>query len=259
MLARGLTGTGRQATPFTPMCLLFDGAGDFLSFNHISAFNLTGDSTISMHIRVPYHDTSHSLRRLFHNGYNYFANEYGRYCEISYDSNGYHKLKQSWHDNSGNVNDACVHTGGTFNTTSWMYVFFEKEGQVSRIFNNSVASSSNKTLPASTIAYPCEYRSIGNGGTSSTCAQTDSGTAAHVYMDDVRIYNRILSQTEKAQVVTERDLPSTSVVDGLLARYGFDEGVANQTASGALSILDSSGNERHITPGGSCVYKAAGS
>lgn len=76
-------------------------------------------------------------------------------------------------------------------------------------------------------------------------------------MDDFRIYdNVVLSAAEVATIFACRG--HDDIRSGLVGRYTFMEKAPGQTATGAGSIIDLSGNGNHATPVSSPTYRANG-
>ena len=73
-------------------------------------------------------------------------------------------------------------------------------------------------------------------------------------IDDVRIYNRLLSLAEIQTIYHSRG--ADNIVNGLVGRWLMNEKSDGVTASGANSCIDISGNGNHGTPQNSPVYKA---
>lgn len=133
-----------------------------------------------------------------------------------------------------------------------------------------VSSAGSGYLPTANtwipIAYTCSgtsHQLYANGNLVSTATATQiAGTLTQFYIngyptgvtnetstalvDDVVVYNRVLSAAEIATISTLRG-GRHGIVNGIIASYQFDELAIGQTL---VSVTDYSGNNRTLTPVG---------
>ncbi len=83
--------------------------------------------------------------------------------------------------------------------------------------------------------------------------QTSSNSFYSGLLDDIRIYNRVLSASEIRTIYRAKG--ADNILIGLKGRWMFNERRDGETATDANTIKDTSGNNNHGTPCGSPVYR----
>jgi hypothetical protein len=85
---------------------------------------------------------------------------------------------------------------------------------------------------------------------------SEAGVSGHVFdgfMDDLRVYNRRLSQAELQTIHACRG--TDNIVNGLVARWQMDEQANGVAASGSGVVRDVGPNGHHGTPSNSPTYR----
>lgn len=105
--------------------------------------------------------------------------------------------------------------------------------------------------------------SVGSGQTSTAASatftlgtRTGSGNYANVSLEDVRIYNRVLSAAEISTIYACRG--TDGIVNGLLNRWLLNENSQGTAASGAGILKDLTGNN-NLTPSNSPTWEYSNS
>ena len=103
-----------------------------------------------------------------------------------------------------------------------------------------------------TLTFPADSTGVVIGANASTANDGGLTEFATGYLEDLRVYNRVLSQSELQTIVAceGRD----GIVDNLLFRLPMSEQAEGTVASGVDSIVDCGPYGVHGTPYGHCVY-----
>lgn len=162
------------------------------------------------------------------NGYDIILHESGVNGKVSYRRNS----------------TAIVDASGTWNDGIWHNIVVTGNGSSIEIFIDGVSRGTGSPgFPSSNTSAP--FTLWGRNGTSSSPAGT---------MDDVRVYNRVLSQNEIESLYGSRS--RLLILDGIVGWWKLDDGVEGGTISGA-TVRDSSGNVLTGTASGSPTWGAS--
>lgn len=139
-----------------------------------------------------------------------------------------------------------IDSGYSFpDTTSWHHVIMTRDTTTTSFYVDGVPQSGSSALVPQTPAT-----------VTSLAAQYDNVSAYGGFflgeLEDVRIYNRTLTQAEITSLFESRS--RLAMTDGLVAYWMLDEGNEGQTASGAGNVLDRSGSNNNGTANNSPVY-----
>lgn len=133
---------------------------------------------------------------------------------------------------------------GAWNHVVYTYII----GGTCCLYVNGVLAASNTPPDATYDTLTGDATHIGDSG-QGIAVQTLSG-----YVDDLRVYNRALSQSEISSIfLSHSRLLNT---DGFIAYYKLDQG-SEAAPAGGLSVPDSSGNGFTATPINGPIWKAS--
>ena len=212
------TGTTTVATGKIGQGMKFDGASGYISLASIPAIDATGDFSISTWVKA---DTTVGTKQIFGKVL-VSANRVG--LKIV-DGN---ILGQVW-DGTG-----WTGVGQTLTTNKWHHVVYTSTNKTMWIYVDGVPS--NAVLTGS---------STGGTATARIGAHLDGLTEQFKgYLDDFRIYNRVISKAEIAQLysmggnkINKTDAIKPTFKTGLVGHWTFDGADINATQA-----LDKSGN-----------------
>lgn len=135
-----------------------------------------------------------------------------------------------------------------FTNSAWHTVYVTFDSSNIRFYQDGSKLGGDVALSGALDAFSSTNGYIGtdkNGGQYSN----------DVYLTDVRVYNRKLSDTEIKIIDTAWG--NDNIVNGLVGRWLMDEKPTGQIASGAGTVIDISSNANHGTGSGNPVYKPA--
>jgi len=218
------------------MALEFDGTNQYVNVPNSSSLNITEGSWM-VWFKVPSAESFKSLlvKRTIdvdHNSWGYWtALRPTGYYEVGVSNNtpsyGYYKY------GSVALDDNVIH--------HIVAIFSDSTDLKCYVDGMEVSGTYSGTKPT-IIGYQGEPLQFGRNGES---IKTTSW--------DARVYNRVLSANEIAEIYHRQG--ADKVWQGLVGWWRMDEKTSTQTASGAGSIIDLSGNGNHGTPYNSPVYQ----
>jgi gliding motility-associated-like protein len=123
-------------------------------------------------------------------------------------------------------------TALNFNTWYHIAVSYDAPSTTMNLYKNGVLVASSNTIQPFTGSYPISLAAYGGS------------FSVNGSMDEVRIWNRALCQTE---IVNNMNCEILTTANGLLANYHFNQGIASGSNATLTTVTDASGNNNNGT------------
>lgn len=218
--------TYAQSTPGA--ALDFDGVDDYVDITDSSALNSYSELTIEYWIKPQVNPSSFQIWL----GKRTLSNNSGFVFETSNNAAGvthYFYTSGGWKA-----------VGSDYTPNVWQHVaVVAKAGDTLKVYQNGVEKQSVSLAGLTLIANTVPLRLMADTNVLSQFAKGQ--------LDEVRIWTRALSKGE-IQAGLNCEVPSGQ--NGLVIRYGFNQGVALANNAGLTTLTDNSGNSRNGVLGG---------
>lgn len=155
------------------------------------------------------------------------------------DNNGGASRMRSGRGNGSYYGTGQVNTGAEFH----IVFTYNKSNGLINVYVDSVLITSGTTGTADVTTTFSRIASVEDTGGTPTYLD---GT-----LDDVRIYNRVLSAAEVSILYAQRG--GDDIREGLVSQYRMSEGAPGVAATGAATVIDETG-ANHCTPTASPTY-----
>lgn len=133
----------------------------------------------------------------------------------------------------------------TLGTSNWYHIVLTYDNSKVRGYLNGALVAGPTSTTGNGTPGGADYIVIG--------AESSGIRFSDATLFDSRIYNHALTINEITEIYHKKG--ADRVWEGLVGQWRMDEKTSEQTASGASSIIDSSGNGNHGTPGNSPIYR----
>jgi hypothetical protein len=138
-----------------------------------------------------------------------------------------------------NGNDALTSVDVIPNSWSHYAFIYRAASQTIEIFMNG------SSVPVETLNFPIPFNFLSNGNITLGSYEGNYATfAANITLDEVRIWNRALLQSE---ILSRTSCQMTNTIIGIAAHYDFNQYLANGNNAGNTQLLDRSGNGKNGT------------
>lgn len=131
---------------------------------------------------------------------------------------------------------------------TWYHLAFTFNGSSILLYQNGVVVASGTR----TMTFASDTSGIVIGANAQGLNDTNIQEFAQGYLEDMRLYNRILGINEIVTIMNSSG--KDYIHNGLLFQLLMDERPENVVASGVASVKDSGPLGLHATPNGSCLY-----
>lgn len=151
----------------------------------------------------------------------------------------------------GNTSSVSAVQGTTITAlalNTWYHCAMTYDGTNILLYQDAVLIGSGTR----TMTFPADTTGVVVGANAQGAGDTAIAEYTLGYLEDMRLYNRVLSQNELTSI--RSCMGRDYLYDGLLFRLALDEAAQGVVASGAGSVKDSGPRGMHGTPYGSCIY-----
>lgn len=167
---------GHDSTGENGTAMSFDGTDDYVDCGNDSSLNMTSAVTVSVWMKLPV------LPSQMPEDYPGFIRK--GYKFIFWFAKGSNRAVFKWRDSTGTYHDSSPITNTVFEANKWYHVVFTYDGSYARAYINGSLDNST-AFSGSLYSNPTESLSLGKAD------QNFTGI-----LDEVRIYNRALSEDE---------------------------------------------------------------
>jgi hypothetical protein len=214
--------------------MTFDGASQYVTVTNNSSLNFNSSYTVMAWIKSSSSSSEQSIvtKFLITESYSGFLLSLGCCANTGIPSLWVGDLTNSWAQGNTAVNDG-----------RWHHIAGRLSGTTATIFIDGVIDATRTRTP-----------NIVTTGDLNIGRRFDTGAYFPGDIDDVRLYNRALSDSEIESIGKSRG--RLLITDGLIGWWKLDQGSDGATATGA-TVSDSTGNGNTGTPTGSPTWKTS--